>query len=343
MLSDDQWHRYDEQGFLPLGRLLSADEVAALCDRADDLALGRLVNPAVQMQRDTGGRYEDLPEAVDRFDDATLRYRKIQGLEHDDRYARLLAHPVVRAVTARQYGPHAPVSLFRAMVMNKPAGQGTVLPWHQDGGDVWSLDRDPLVTVWVALDEATAANGCVQVVPGTHRLGLLSREGSNITAAAAAEHCPPERVHDLEVPAGHGVLIHNWLLHRSGVNPTPGPRRAFTTCLMDGRTRSTLTGRLFPLLDSEPPAPHPYLQALEAERDHYRVTAEQAEQYALSLLEDRSRLTASLADATAYAASLAERLEQPAVSPSGSVPTTVARLARSAGRRAAARLRAPTP
>ena len=337
MISTEQWHRYDEQGFLALGPLLSDEQLSALRTRADDLALGRVVNPAVQMQLDTGGRYEDLPEAVEQFDDGTLRYRKIQGLEHDDLYAGLLAHPLVRATTARAYGPHAPVSLFRAMVMNKPAGQGTVLPWHQDGGDVWSLDRDPLVTVWVALDDATAANGCVQVVPGTHQLGLLTREGSNITAEAAARHCPPERVHDLEVPAGHGVLIHNWLLHRSGVNPTPGPRRAFTTCLMDGRTRSTLTGRHFPLLDSAPPTPHPYLEALEAERDHHRTSAEQAEQYALSLLADNRRLTASLAAATEYAADLEQRLA--ATGPDSRPAPALAGLARSAGRRAAARLR----
>ena len=40
----------------------------------------------------------------------------------------------------------------------------------------------------------------------------------------------------LEVEAGHAVLLHNWLIHRSGVNPTPAPRRAFTVCYMDGRT-----------------------------------------------------------------------------------------------------------
>jgi hypothetical protein len=38
------------------------------------------------------------------------------------------------------------VSLICALVMTKPAGQGTIPPWYQDGGDVWALDRDPLVT-----------------------------------------------------------------------------------------------------------------------------------------------------------------------------------------------------
>ena len=39
----------------------------------------------------------------------------------------LLRHPIFREICARQYGPHASVSIFRAMMMNKPAGQGTGL------------------------------------------------------------------------------------------------------------------------------------------------------------------------------------------------------------------------
>ena len=40
------------------------------------------------------------------------------------------------------------------------------------------------------------------------------------------------------------VLLHNWLLHRSDVNRTPIPRRAFSVCYMDGRTRAN-DGQIF--------------------------------------------------------------------------------------------------
>jgi hypothetical protein len=95
---------------------------------SDDLAFGRLTQPEVQFQRDTGGRYEDLPgETNDAA--STLPYLKVQGLEHDELYRPLLQHPVFREVAVRHYRPHASVSLFRVMIMNKPAGQGTALPW----------------------------------------------------------------------------------------------------------------------------------------------------------------------------------------------------------------------
>lgn len=309
-LSAAQWKDYEREGFIHLGQVLDGAEVEALCSRVDDLALGRITGQGTAFQLDTGGRYDDLPPAVESLDTGTLLYRKVQGLESDDLFGEVLRRPLFRHIAARHYGPHSPVSLFRAMVMNKPAGQGTLLPWHQDGGDVWALDRDPLVTIWIALDRADAANGGVQVLPGSHRLGLLTQEGSTVTPEDAERHCQDDRVHQLEVPAGHGVLLHNWLIHRSGVNPTSSPRRAFTACYMDGRTCSTLTGDFFPMVFGEVTRPHAQIALLTSEREHYRVSAESAREYALSLLADNERLHQELAAATVYARSLeAARLQ----------------------------------
>ena len=56
---------------------------------------------------------------------------------------------------------------MRAMFMNKPARRGAVLPWHQDR---WTgLDPDPLVTIWTALDPCTIDNGCMRIIPASHR------------------------------------------------------------------------------------------------------------------------------------------------------------------------------
>jgi polysaccharide pyruvyl transferase WcaK-like protein len=294
MLTEQQWNDYSRDGFLHLGQVLEPEEVAALQRRADDLALGNVRNPGVQMQLDTGGVYEELAAIVPAFDRGTVLYRKIQGLEADELYSRLVRHPLFLEICARVYGAHAPVSIFRAMVMNKPAGQGTILPWHQDGGAVWALDRDPLVTIWVALDPATRANGCVEIVPGTHRLGLLSTFGSTITEEDAARCCPPESVQPLEVESGHAVLLHNWLIHRSGVNPSPLPRRAFTACYMDGRTQSILTGNHFPLIAGSLPAePYPYVRQLRDDCAALREMRGEAERYAKSLEAELKRRPAT--------------------------------------------------
>jgi hypothetical protein len=305
MITESQWNDYAREGFMRLGQVLDASQVEALRQRADQLALGGVTNPGVQMQLDTGGAYEDLAGIVSKFERGTTVYRKIQGLESDELFAKLVRHPLFLSVCAWHYGPHAAISIFRAMVMNKPAGKGTVLPWHQDGGDVWALDRDPLVTIWVALDPATRANGCVEVVPGTHQLGLLTARGSTLSEEDAQRHCPPERVLSLEVPAGHGVLLHNWLIHRSGVNPSSIPRRAFTACYMDGRTISILTGKRFPIIaGSLSTQPYPFLQQLRGDCERLTQMRAESEQYALSLERENRILAQKRQEAERYAQSL---------------------------------------
>jgi len=330
-ISDEQWDQYFRQGYLQLGRLADADALAQLCARVDDLALSRVVNPQVQVQLDTGGRYEDLPEVTEQPAAGTLLYRKVQGLETDELFRSVLRGPVLAEVAAHHYGPHTSASLFRAMVMNKPASQGTVLPWHQDGGDVWALDRDPLITIWMALDDATAANGCVEVIPGSHRLGLVSAQGSTLSEQDAQRFCPPEQVRPLEVPAGHAVLMHNWLIHRSGVNPTPQPRRAFTACYLDSRTRNILTGQHFPLILGSSTGPaHPYLDLLRAEQAAQAASAAAAAEYALSLQANNAVLQESVRSATEYARSLEAELARvratagAAAEPAGAVEPAVA-------------------
>jgi polysaccharide pyruvyl transferase WcaK-like protein len=325
LLANDRWWQFEQQGYLRLGSVLDASQLAALQQRMDDIMLGRIRNPALQFQLDTGGRYEDLPDAVAAPTTVTLAYRKVQGLESDPLVLGLIRRDVFREICARQYGKHASVSIFRAMMMNKPASQGTHLPWHQDAGDVWKLDRDPLVTIWIALDPAKKVSGCLEVIAGSHRLGLLSRNGSTISADHAEIYCPDEAVTCLEIEAGEALLLHNWLLHRSGVNRTDAPRRALTTCYMDGRTTSTLTGDRFPIVFGEHEDTDealPFLKALRDENQRLRATAVEAERYTKSLLEDNQRREQMRSEAEAYAISLEgelARLRAQAASSTGGV------------------------
>ena len=112
-----------------------------------------------------------------------------------------MQHPLFRDLTRRRIGEN--VSVFRSMFMNKPASRGTELPWHQDVGKGWGIDSDPTTTVWTALDDATTASGCMQIVPGSHKLGILN-EGHYASEEDQAAHCSPGKVIDLEVEAGRG-------------------------------------------------------------------------------------------------------------------------------------------
>ncbi len=239
MITDDQWQQFEDDGYLILGKTLTDEDLRLLQRRIDDIMLGKaeLDYDRLLMQLDSStGEYKDAPEQTNGFKGETLAYRKIQNLEHDPVFDAYLRRPLFREICSKVYGPDVPIGCFRAMFMNKPSHQGTKLPWHQDA---WNyLDRQPLVTVWTALDPATRANGCVEAIPGSHKLGLVNPVHTSgfLSDEQAAEHCTPERTVYLELQPGEAVLLHNWLMHSSDVNRTEISRRGFSVCYMDGRT-----------------------------------------------------------------------------------------------------------
>jgi ectoine hydroxylase-related dioxygenase (phytanoyl-CoA dioxygenase family) len=144
------------------------------------------------------------------------------------------------------------------MLMNKAPRGGTELPWHQDGGLFWGLSRDPVLSIWTALDDATAESGALRVVPGSHRAGLARPMGGNIPAALVEAAGAEQRALCVEARAGEVVLLHNQLWHRSGRNATAAPRRALSFCYLDGRTRCVRkkhAPRSFPRVCSGPSSP----------------------------------------------------------------------------------------
>lgn len=249
LFSDQQHAQFMEQGYLRLGALLDPAALAALQRRIDEIMLGKIPYPTMSFQLDgTTGEYKNLPPDSPGHKGATLNYRRITGLEQDPLFLSYIQHPTIRALTQRYIGPN--VAIFRAMFMNKPAEQGTVLPWHQDIGAGWGLDRNPIITVWTALDDATVANGCMQIVPGTHQLGVVN-PNHFVTEAHQAQYIQDREIVDLEVAAGEAILLHNFLFHRSGVNRTVGPRRALSTAYMDAATRDVKSGERFPVVFSQ--------------------------------------------------------------------------------------------
>ena len=203
--------------------------------RADDLMLGRVRPGGLFYQHDSAsGAYADL-ELGKGWVGPSLSYRKIEKLELDDVVWRWIVNPLFRRVAAAVVG--ADVALYRAMLMNKSAGGGTELPWHQDGGLFWGLDCDPVLSIWTALDDATVASGALQLVPGSHRDGLARRMGGNIPAEVVARAGVAARAVHVEARAGEALLLHNHVWHSSGRNATAAPRRALSFCYLDGRTR----------------------------------------------------------------------------------------------------------
>jgi len=114
----------------------------------------------------------------------------------------------------------------------KEPGDGRVTPWHQDA-QYWPLSPQNAVTVFIAFTDCDAENGCLRVVPRTHRGEKLrhhrSDDGRFVLPQEidAGEFDPAEAV-DLELKAGEISLHHDGLVHGSGPNTSHRRRVGFT-------------------------------------------------------------------------------------------------------------------
>ena len=236
----DQFH---QQGYVRFGHVASREEIDALCQRIDQIMLGEVRYDDMLMQLCPSAGNPDLSRQTKEFKGSTLKYRKIQDLEQDPLFLGYLQKPLFRDLTAKIVG--AEVSIFRAMFFNKPAEQGVMINWHQDGAGGWQLSIPPKVTVWTALDDTCVANGCLQIIPSSHH-SMIPETGDQLSDDERALHAPDERRLYLEMEKGEVVLLHNWTLHRSETNSTNRPRRAFSVCYIDAATRQKTSGRAFP-------------------------------------------------------------------------------------------------
>lgn len=114
--------------------------------------------------------------------------------------------------------------LHTTLFVKTPHDSGYVA-WHQDMA-YWDLSSDRILTAWVALTDSTMANGCLRVVPGSHREPMLphrlGRDPNNrlIRGQTVAADIAPERVAALELRAGQLSLHHGRILHSSPANPS---------------------------------------------------------------------------------------------------------------------------
>lgn len=115
--------------------------------------------------------------------------------------------------------------LFQDMALVKPPRFGSEKPWHQDCAYFNLQDGTTVVGVWIALDEATAENGCMHIIPGSHNEGPMihfKRRDWQICDT----HVPITRDTVVPLPPGGCLFWHGLLHHGSPANRTPHRRRA---------------------------------------------------------------------------------------------------------------------
>jgi phytanoyl-CoA hydroxylase len=116
------------------------------------------------------------------------------------------------------------VQLHHTKMLVKPPEQGAPFPMHQDY-PYFPHERHSVLAASVHLDDTDEENGCLHVVPGSHRLGPLETTGES--KALSFGNASPDQIPGVACPAAAGdVLFFNYLtIHGSGVNRSTRTRR----------------------------------------------------------------------------------------------------------------------
>lgn len=138
----------------------------------------------------------------------------------------IAAHPEVVKLLTEIIGPN--VKMMQSMLFIKAEGKPGQA-WHQDESHIPTRDRS-LTAAWIALDDATVDNGCLWVLPGSHRGGILyptrKQDDPRYDCTKEAHGFHDDDAVPVEVKAGTAVIFNGYLLHRSLPNKSNGFRRA---------------------------------------------------------------------------------------------------------------------
>lgn len=227
---DQQMDTYAEEGYTVLEGALVGEEVAALCAEAAKICRGeRGTVGGIQ----AAARNESDEDAMRRY--VALNFpHKISPMIRE-----AMRHPAVVDALTRVIGPN--VKAMQSMLFMKSEGK-LGQAWHQDEHFIATRDRS-LTGAWIALDDAAVDNGCLWVLPGSHRAGVLypdrDHDDPRFDCAIEAYDFPydDDDAVPVEVEAGSVVLFNGYLLHQSLPNTRPGSfRRALVNHYMSAES-----------------------------------------------------------------------------------------------------------
>ncbi len=221
--SQKQVKSFVEEGFLVMPGLVTPDEIAEL--QQDTIRIARGGYPC-----------ENISPALSSASDSEV-LKNILCI-HQPHYIspimlKYAKHPAVCGVLSQITAAHLPywdgsVKCMQSMLFVKPPEfQGQA--WHQDEIYIPTRDRS-LIGAWIAMDDATIENGCLYVIPQSHRNGYLYPQRAH-NNPDEFDFAPESYGFDesdeipVEVKAGTVVFFNGYLLHRSRKNRSSVYRR----------------------------------------------------------------------------------------------------------------------
>jgi phytanoyl-CoA hydroxylase len=222
--------QFQRDGYAILPDALTPGEVAEINAETVRLCRGDLGAVGGEFEADQTGPDEEV----------LRRYLCIhQPHKVSDVFLKALAQPRIVEALTEVIGPD--VKSMQSMIFMKSEGKPGQA-WHQDEFFIPTRDRS-LTAAWIALDDATIENGCLWVLPGSHRPGVLypdrDQDDERFDCTIEAYDFPytDDDAVPVEIPAGAAVIFNGYLLHRSLPNTGKrGLRRALANHYMSAQS-----------------------------------------------------------------------------------------------------------
>lgn len=132
------------------------------------------------------------------------------------------------------------IALFASHYISKPPFSGWPVLWHQDGA-YWPLEPMNVVTLWLAVDRSLPENGCMRVIPGSHRgdIHAVRQRGDteNVLGSESVVEVDESQAVDLVLAPGDVEVHHPKIMHGSNANASPYRRCGLTIRYIPTSTR----------------------------------------------------------------------------------------------------------
>tara|TARA_B100001250_G_scaffold413402_1_gene447414 strand:- start:1387 stop:2238 length:852 start_codon:yes stop_codon:yes gene_type:complete len=243
MLTEKHLSDFDRDGFVNGGKVLDDAELEQLTS-----ALGEMINKG--------------PDGYSGADEGPVSFKNISGnderpvwqivnvWEASEAFQKLIYHSdIVQGVS--QLTREADLMVWHDQVQYKPAQYGGATTWHQDA-PLWPIIRPMTpVSAWIPFDDADEKNGCMWMVPGSHKWGnqieFLRKQGElrtldefkKLKKFDTPEEAETNSVDPVAWPVKRGEVSfhHSLTWHGSPLNKSIRPRRAIAIHYMTGQAR----------------------------------------------------------------------------------------------------------
>jgi hypothetical protein len=218
-LSADEISHYQSQGYVIPRYRLEPELLKSLQEALNTLIAD---NPGVRPEKLVSAHIEG---------------RNDEGVNGSRRFLELAMHQPIVDLVEQIIGPD--IILWGCHVFCKPASEGFETPWHQDG-HYWPIRPLATCTVWVALEPSTTENGCLRVIPGSHRNHQLhehlheDRQDLVLNQRMAEGTFDEAEAVDLELQPGQMSMHDVYMIHGAKANTSTQRRTGVALRFMPG-------------------------------------------------------------------------------------------------------------